>query len=112
MQVDVVDDAGAGGSAEVPAEVVAVGGVLGPEGGERSLGQLVDLERFGVGEAGEVTLVADGGDHEVAGRVRIAVQKDKGRLAAVDDELLFGLAEDAAARLVGARDVFEPPGRP
>src|SRR5262249_20189094 len=51
-------------------------------------------------------------DHEVPRGVWIAVEQRERRLASMEDELLVGRAEDAAAALVGLLDVLEPPGRP
>src|SRR5437764_3949553 len=45
-------------------------------------------------------------------RVGKLVQHDDRMLAPVHEELLLGLAEDAALELVRLLDVLEPPGRP
>ena len=117
VEVNMVDDAGARNSAEVPAEVVALRPVGLGESRDPALSKAVDLESLIVRKVGELADVPVGGDHQVAGGVRELVQQHKGVLAAMDDEPLLvvtdrSVAEDAARLLVGLGDVFEPPGSP
>ena len=117
MEMDVIDNAGAGDSAQVPAEVVALRAVDLTERGHALDRQPVDLERFLVRKPGELADVPIGRDHQMTARVRELVQQHERVLAPVDDQPLLvvaggGIAEDAAGLLVGLLDVLEPPGRP
>ena len=112
-----VEDAGAGDAAEVPAEVVALGLVDGGEGAEPLRGETMDLHRFVGFELAELAHVPERRDHQVAGRVRIFVQQHESPLAAVDDEPflvrpLRGETEEAALLFVRSLDVFESPRSP
>ena len=80
-------------------------------------GEPVDLQRLVGVELAELAGVAHGRDQQVARRVRELVQQDERALAPAHDETVFvgafeRTAEDAAVLLVGAADVFEPPGSP
>src|SRR5690348_13632963 len=117
VEMAVVDDAGAGDAAHVPAEVEALGPVGRPQRLEAVRGEPVHLERLVVGEPAEVGAVPVGRDEKVSRRVRELVQEDEGTLAAMDDELLLvvalrGAAEDATLDLVGGLDVLQPPRSP
>src|SRR5207248_1271880 len=117
VQMNVIDDAGAGDAAEVPAEVVTLRAVHLRERREAALPEPVDLERLLVRKVGELANVPVGGDHQVPRRVRELVQEDERVLTAGHDEtLLVGgsrrAAEDALRLVVGGRDVFQPPGSP
>ena len=67
VQVDVIDDAGAGDAAEVPAEVVALRPVDLAERGDALDGEPVDLERLLVRKPGELADVPVRGDQRMAG---------------------------------------------
>ena len=112
-----VEDAGTGHAAEVPAQVVALRPVQLGERAHRAPCQAVDLERLLVLELPVLAHVPRGRDHQVPRDVRELVQKHERQLAAVHDQRLVVLTlerptEDAPRRLVGGRDVFEAPGRP
>jgi len=113
----VVDDPGARDSAEVPAQVVAVGPVGRGQRLERLPGEPVHLESLVVVEVGELRTVPERRHHQVARRVGELVQQHERAPPAVDDELLLVVAirreaEDAALLLVGRLDVLEAPRRP
>ena len=117
VQVDVVDHAGAGDPAEVPADVVPLRRVELCQRAHAGGGQAVELEHFLGSELAVFTDVPDRRDHEVAGRIRVLVQERDGVLAAVDDQSLLvvalnGHTEDAPRLLVCRLDVLEAPGRP
>ena len=76
--VEVFGEAGAGGSAEVVAEVEAVGVHGGFHDAEGGGGELMDVGLFLGGEFFEVGEVAVGDDHEVAAVVGVAVHDDGG----------------------------------
>ena len=115
--MNVIHDPGAGDSAEVPAEVVALRPVGLGEGGEPALREPVDLQRLLVRKVAELTHVPVGGDHQVARGVRKLVQEHECVLSPGDDQPLLvagggRTAEDAFGLLVGLGDVFQPPRRP
>src|SRR5215204_4943589 len=118
VEVNVVDDAGAGDPPEVPAEVVALRAVDLRERGNSVVREAVNIQRLVVRQLAELTYVAVRRDHDVSGRVRVLVDDHRRPAAPVDDEgrlVIFGLdrvAEEAAVLLVGILDVLEPPGRP
>jgi hypothetical protein len=115
--VDVIDDAGPGDPAEVPAEVVALGRVELGERSDSALGEAMDLQHLGILQLAILADVPVGRDHEVAGCVGKPVQQDERMPAAMDDQLLLavaggGEAEDATRLVVRRLDVVEPPGGP
>ena len=112
VQVHVILDPGARDAAEVPAEVVPVRRVLGAERLDAARAQAMHLERLLVGEEAEVAEVAVRCDEQMPGGVGELVQHDQRMLAAMHEQLLLGLAEDAAVELVGLLDVLEAPRRP
>jgi RTX calcium-binding nonapeptide repeat (4 copies) len=118
VKVDVVDDAGARDSPEVPAEVVALRCVDLRERADSVVCEAMDLQRLVVRQLAEFTNVPVRRHHEVPGRVRVLVDEHHGTPAPVHDErrlVIVGLArvaEEAAVQLVGLLDVLEPPGRP
>ena len=61
--MNVIDNAGAGDAAEVPAEVVAFRPIHLTERGDALDGELVDLERLLVRKPGELADVPVGSDH-------------------------------------------------
>src|SRR5438874_5038198 len=117
MQMNMIDNAGAGDAAEVPAEVVALRAVHLRERREAALPEAVDLERLLVRKVGEFAHVPKGGDHQVPRRVRELVQQDERVLTAGHDEtLLVGGSRRAAEKtlrlLVRLRDVLQAPRGP
>ena len=64
------------------------------------------------GERAEVAEMPVRRDEQVAGRVRELVQHHERSLTAMQEQLLLGLAEDAAVELVGVLDILQPPRRP
>src|SRR5437762_10838061 len=89
MEMNVIDDAGSGDSAEVPAEVVALRPVALGEGGEPALREPVDLQRLLVRKVAELTHVPVGGDHQVPRGVRKLVQEHECVLSPGDDQPLL-----------------------
>ena len=113
----VVDDAGTGNAAEIPAEVVALRGVRRGQRVHARRGETVELEHLVVRELAVLADVPHGRNHEVAGRVRELVQHDDRERAAVNDEPLGVVTggretEDAALLLVRRLDVLQAPGGP
>ena len=105
VQVDVIRHTGSGNSPQVPAEVEALRAVGLGQGAQPLTGEPVQLEDFVVLEVGDLTDVANRRNHQVAGRIREAIEQDERTPAAVDDEPLLvvalaGEAEDAALLLV------------
>ena len=115
VHVHVVDDAGAGRTAEVQADVHPLRVV---DLGERHLGQprqARDLDQLVVGEPGQRGDVTRRHHHRVAAVVGIQIQDDERGAAGVQDERLrlgaVDVAEDAAGRLtLVARHVGVAPG--
>ena len=109
VEMEVADDAGACGAAEVHAEIHAVGLVICLEG---FFDALREVHHFGEGvgiaevEFGDVR-VRD--DHDVAGGVGEAIEDDEDFRAAIGDERFVivvardGVAEDAVGLLAGCR---------
>ncbi len=112
MLVDVVLYSGAGHPADVPAEVEAVRRVLGPQRGDTAGGEPVHLGGLVCVQRSEVADVAVRRDEQVPRGVRELVHDDERPLAAVDEELLLGLTEDAPVELVRVLHVLEAPRRP
>ncbi len=105
--MDVSGDAGAGGFADVHAQVDAVGVV---EFAQDVLHALRERHHFVGGfwwQFLQFVQMGVGDDHHVAGRVGIRIQNDEAVLAAIDDERFLvvagfrGVAEDAARGLFG-----------
>src|SRR3954454_19896862 len=82
VKMNVIDDAGAGDAAEVPAEIVALRAVDLTEGGHALDRQPVDLQRLLVRKPGELADVPVGGDHQMTARVGGLVQHHKREPAA------------------------------
>src|SRR4051812_23853290 len=115
MEVHVTGEPRARRAAEVPAEVVALGRIDVPEGGDARGSEPMDLERLAFRQRRKVADMAVRGDEQVARRVREPVEDDDRLLAARDDELAVArgrAAKKAALVLVGGLDVLEPPRRP
>ena len=85
-------DAGAGGRAEVDADVEAVGMERALQTFDRPGDQIVEFKRFLAREAAQVGGVAVGDDHQVSRAVRVGIEDDEAGRAAVDDEVLFVVA--------------------
>jgi hypothetical protein len=118
MEVEVAGDSGAGGAAEVHAEVVALGAIGFFQGDLDALGQDHHFgERFWICRW-QVGGVLVGNDHHVAGRIRKRVEDDEILDAAKNDERLMIViqgdcgAEDAAFVFRRVGDVAIPPRRP
>lgn len=118
VEMDVVDDARSGDPAEVPAQVVALGGEDLCERGDPARREPMKLECLVVVELAEVADMARGSHHQVARGVRKLVQQRERALAsAKNEQLLVALAgqctaEEAAALLVGLLHVLQSPGGP
>ena len=118
VHVDVSGDAGAGGFADVHAQVDAVGVVEFAQDCLHALRQRHHFIRGFWRELLQFVEVRVGDDHHVAGSVGKRIQDDEALLAAIDDEsfgvvaCLHGVAEDAASRLLGGRDVGVAPRGP
>ena len=115
--MDVSGDAGAGGFADVHAEVDAVGDIELAQDGLQFLGE---SHHFGGGGGGKLLQLAEvrvGDDHDVSVGVGIGIEDDVAMLCAVNDEGLpvgffGGIAEDAAGFLGGAGNVGVTPWGP
>ena len=116
--MDVSGDAGAGGFADVHAEIDAIGVVNIAQYGLEALGK---RHHFigGLGrEVAKLIEVGVGHDHHVAGGVGIGVEDNEAVLAAMNDEGFLvvvgfhGGAEDATDSLLGSGDVGVAPGSP
>lgn len=116
VEVEVAGDAGAGGFAEVDADVEAVGlegfleEPLGFDGGVHEACAFFVVEVFQVGDFSE------GEDEEVAGVVGVAVHEDEGAWLAGDDEgglVVFEHGEGGEGASLGGRlllgDVLHSP---
>src|SRR5206468_742075 len=75
-------------------------------------GKPVHLAHLIVVEGREVADVPVRRDEHMSRRVRELVQDDERAGAAVNEQLLLGVAEDAPVELVRVLDVFEAPRRP
>ena len=101
VKVDVTGDAGAGGAANVHAQIHAVRLIGCGEGFLDALRELHHFIECGRGAGGELGDVRVGNDHDVAGCVGIAIENDEAVIAAMDDERLIvasageGVTEDA-----------------
>jgi len=89
VKVDVTGDAGAGGAANVHAQIHAIGLIGCGEGLFDALRELHHFIECGRGAGGQFGDVGVGNDHDVAGCVGIAIENDEAVLAAMDDERLI-----------------------
>jgi RTX calcium-binding nonapeptide repeat (4 copies) len=113
----VVDDAGAGDSTEIPAEVETLRAVELREHARPEARKPVDLQRLNFSELRELADVAVRRDHEVPRGIGELVEDHERFTPPVDDEAALIVAfcraaEDAAVLLVGLLDVLEAPRRP
>lgn len=119
MEMEVVGDAGSGGSSQIEANIDTMGFQVTAEDGGAGGQHRHEPAALVLGEFGEVGEMPAGSQEQVAIGVRKAVEQDNGRFVAKKEEMRFflgrearGLEQAPARRWRDTENMLHPPGSP